>query len=52
MRWAAGGGLVEAVAKGVEEGEIRLELCYELLLAKHDNVSASPRFEALGLRIT
>ena len=27
------------------------ELCYDLLLAKHDNVSASPGFEALGLRI-
>ena len=26
------------------------ELCYDLLLAKHDNVSASPGFEALGLR--
>ena len=52
MRWAAGGGLVEAAKKGVEEGEIRPELCYDLLLAKHDNVSASPGFEALGLRIT
>ena len=27
------------------------ELCYDRLLAKHDNVSASPGFEALGLWI-
>ena len=26
------------------------ELCYDLLLANGDNVSASPRFESLGLR--
>ena len=26
------------------------ELCYDLLLAKDDNVSTSPGFEALGLR--
>ena len=43
---------MEAVAKGVEEEEIRPELCYDVLLAKYDNVPASPGFEALGLRIT
>ena len=26
------------------------ELCYDLLLANGENVSASPRFESLGLR--
>ena len=27
------------------------EICYDLALAKHDNVSESPGYESLGLRV-